>query len=59
MELQIANMTRKYDNMWNEWENNCHGVKNAESKVCELDVVTQKLIPHCFFPHSFIAYYPS
>ena len=34
--------------------NNCHGVENAEFKLFELDVVSQKLIPHSFVLHSFI-----
>ena len=38
---------------WKE-ENNCHGVENAEFKLSELDVVSQKLIPHSFVPNSFI-----
>ena len=38
-----------------EWkiENNCHGVKNAN---CELNVISQKLIPFSFLPHLFIPY---
>ena len=41
-----------------EWkiENNCHGVKNVEFKfaICELNVVSQKLIPHSSLPHLLI-----
>ena len=39
-----------------EWkiENNCHGVENGKFKLFELNVVSQKLIPHSFVPNSFI-----
>ena len=39
-----------------EWkiENNCLGVENAEFKLFELNVVSQKLIPNSFVPHFFI-----
>ena len=35
-------------------KDNCDGVKNTEFKICELNAVSQKLIPHSFVPHSCI-----
>ena len=39
-----------------EWkiDNNYHGIENAEFKLFELNVVSQKLIPHSLVPNSFI-----
>ena len=39
-----------------EWkiENNYHGVENGKFKLFELNVVSQKLIPHSFVPNYFI-----